>query len=438
MFNAGVGAARFCLKPFPHFPAFWVLSLWQCLSFSVAAAQPAAPVELTIEQAIDEALENNLGLLAERANLSIAEASTITAGLRPNPVLSFSTDSMNTKAINLGPPEIALRIDVPIETADKRQRRLEAAGYNRAIAEIQLLDAIRKVKLDVYQAGLNFLQAKAQLQLALSGLKLLEEFVDVNVSRVRAGSISVLELTRSRVAMLQFRSTVKRAELELATARTKLQNLLGRKLLSDKFEVVGALKEPLRIPSLDAPSLTELALTTRPDVKALERQVARSQAELKLQLALGKVDYTIGTEYRRQSFNHHNGANMVGLFFSVPIPLFSRNQGEIARVSAEQEQLRRQLEARKAEIAMEVRTAHEEFRSARALVESIENDVIALAEQARNGAAYAYRIGAATLIDFLDPQRAFNESMQSYLEAQVAYRRAMTQLNASVGQEVFP
>src|SRR3954447_25271736 len=45
---------------------------------------------LTIQQAIDEAVQSNLGLLAQRLDLSIAEAQVITAGLRPNPVASFS------------------------------------------------------------------------------------------------------------------------------------------------------------------------------------------------------------------------------------------------------------------------------------------------------------------------------------------------------------
>src|SRR5262249_8065765 len=122
-------------------------------------------------------------------------------------------------------------------------------------------------------------------------------------------------------------------------------------------------------PSQELTPLVELALATRPDWIALERQTARVQSDLKLQLAQGKVDYTLGSEYRRQGFN--SGANTLGVFFTIPIPLFNRNQGEIARVTGEHEQLVRQLEARKLEITLEIRIAWEEFRSARTLVESI-------------------------------------------------------------------
>jgi len=254
--------------------------------------------------------------------------------------------------------------------------------------------------------------------------------------RVAAGSISPLELTRSQVAMLQFRSTVKRAELTLLTAKTKLQNLLGRRSPIDDFDVLGDLKVPLHPFGVGLDTLQSTAIDSRPDVKALDLAQVRSQSELRLQLAQGKVDYTWGTEYRRQQ-GVNGMANTLGLFFSVPLPVFNRNQGEIARVRAEQEQLLRQIEALKAQVHTEVKAAYQEFRSARELVGSIESELLKPAEQARDTSAYVYRSGASSLIEFLDAQRAFNETMQSYHEAQAAYRRAVTQLNAIIGKEMI-
>src|SRR5215472_13344501 len=74
----------------------------------------------------------------------------------------------------------------------------------------------------------------------------------------------------------------------------------------------------------------------------------------------------------------------------------------------------------------------------RALVESIEQELLNGAEQARIISAYLYRTDASTLTDFLDTQRAYNETAQSYYEAQAATRRAAIHLNASVGKEVVP
>jgi len=70
-------------------------------------------------------------------------------------------------------------------------------------------------------------------------------------------------------------------------------------------------------------------------------------------------------------------------------------------------------------------------------VSSIEHDLIAPATSARDISTYTYRAGGTSLIELLDAQRAFNDTMQSYLDAQAGLRRAMARLNAAVGTEVM-
>ena len=421
---------------------FKTIGLAQSAAAETKPAGTTARSLISIDQAVDEALENNLDLLAQRVDLTIAETRLIAARLRPNPVLSLSGDHLDLlgtgfNEVNVGgPPEISSRVDFPIERGGKRQLRIATANYAKEIAAARLLDAIRKLKLDVVLGSIEVIQAKANLDLANDNLRTFEELVRTNSVRVNAGSIAPLDLTRSQVAMLQFRSSVKRAELALLTSKTRLQNLLGRRTPLDDFDILGELKIPLHPFSLEPESLQSAALDARPDVRVLDLTRARSQSELRLQLAQGKVDYTWGTEYRRQQ-GVNGMANTLGFFFSVPLPVFNRNQGEIARVRAEQEQWLRQIEALKAQIHTEVKTAYQEFRSARDLVESIEKDLLKPAQQARDISAYVYRSGASSLIEFLDAQRAFNETMQSYHEAQAAYRRAVTQLNATIGKEVI-
>jgi cobalt-zinc-cadmium efflux system outer membrane protein len=406
---------------------------------SSPAIAPSSVV--TVEQALDEAVQSNLRLFAERVNLTIAEAGLITARLRPNPVLSLSGDHMDwlgtgfNSRNNGGPPEISWRIDVPIERAGKREFRIETANLEKAAAEARLLDSIRSLRQEVALACIDVLQAKASVALANENLHAFEEIVRINEVKVRDGAIAPLELTRSQVAMLQFRATVKRSELELKTAKTKLQFLLGRKTATDNFEVTGELKTPLQPINQSLAALQDAAFVVRPDVIALERAQARSQADLKLQLAQAKVDLTWGVEYRRQE-GVNGRANTLGVFLSVPVPVFNRNQGEIARALAEGEQLGRQLEALKAQVRTEVQTAYAEFMTAQELVVSIEKELLTPAQQARDTVAYTYRAGAASLLEFLDAQRALNETRQSYLEAQASYRRATIKLNAALGREV--
>ena len=418
-----------------------LLLLVACCARGVAA-QNSSPAAITIEQAVAEAIQNNPGLLAERLGITVAETAVITAGLRPNPVLSYSNgylDWLGTRANpdnNAAPIETALRVDLPLERGHKRYLRLENAGFGRTIAEAKLADSFRRLRLEVTLACIDVMEAKARLALANDNLQSLDGIVRLNQTRLNGGAIAPVELTRSRVAMLQFRATVKTAELVLATARTKLQTLLGRSRDAGLVDVSGDLKVSLPAQSPDLRQIQAAALSLRPDLQAVRLDQTRSQAELRLQLAQGKVDYSVGWEYRRQQGVNGHG-NSLGLFFSAPLPVYNRNQGEIARVKAAQAQIRKSLYALESQINGEVTTAYQEFDTARQLVAEIERDLLQPSEEARTTTAYVYQAGATSLTDVLDAQRAFNETMSAYYGAQAAYRRAAIQLSSVVGQEVI-
>jgi cobalt-zinc-cadmium efflux system outer membrane protein len=170
-------------------------------------------------------------------------------------------------------------------------------------------------------------------------------------------------------------------------------------------------------------------------LRAIQLAQSRSIADLRLQEALGRIDYTVGAEYRRQQ-GLSGRSNSLGFFVSAPLPILNRNQGEIARAGAEGEQLVRQLAARRAQILGDVRSAYQEYATMRELVASIERDLLKPATSARDISTYTYKAGASTLLELLDAQRAFNDTMQSYVDAQAGLTRAVSKLNAAVGEEV--
>jgi cobalt-zinc-cadmium efflux system outer membrane protein len=181
--------------------------------------------------------------------------------------------------------------------------------------------------------------------------------------------------------------------------------------------------------------LKQLALASRPDLRTVQIDQARSQADLKLQVAQGKIDYTYGAEYRRQQ-SPSGRSNSLGFFFSAPLPMFNRNQGEIERAQSEHRQLEKSFDALREQVFGEVINAWQEYETARALVLEIERDLLAPSEEARSTVAYVYQAGASSLIDVLDSQRAYNETMSTYYAAQADYRRAASKLAAAVGEEV--
>ncbi|MEO8597177.1 MAG: TolC family protein [Candidatus Solibacter sp.] len=409
------------------------------LAAAAWAAQPAEtpPPTVTIAQAVQEAVDHNLNLLAERFNLSLADARMVTAKLRPNPVVSAGLDYIDmlrtfTPANAGGPTEYNLRTDFILERGGKRDRRIEVARDTREVAELQLLNTTRTLVMDVQNSFVDVQQAKDNLALARENLQVFQGIVDVNATRVRAGDLARVELVRTQVAALQFQNAVRLSEAKLTTASTRLQGLMGRTVPAPDFDVAGEMRRDADPVVLE--TLTAQALELRPDLLALRRDQARSQAEIRSQLAQGKVDFTVGAEYHREF--HNGNANALGVFFQAPLPVWNRNQGEIERARREQEQTLARLRAAEAGLRTEVRNAWTQYNTSRGLLESIERELLDQAREVRTTMEYSYRRGEASLVEFLDAQRAFNDARQSANEARADFARSLYTIDAISGKAV--
>jgi cobalt-zinc-cadmium efflux system outer membrane protein len=416
-----------------------------CL-FALAAMSPAqaqdrlsAPgtAALTVDQAVREALDRNLSLLAERYNVTVAQAAIVTASLRPNPVVTVSLMRPDKVLVDAGisPNEQVFHTDYLIERGGKRERRVEQATLARSVAELQLLNTTRALVLDVQNAFVDVQLATASLALANDNLGAFNNVVRINTERVRTGDLSKVELSRSQLAAVQFQNDVRRQETKLRVARNRLSTLIGRGPDGSTLEVTGELRH-------DTPSAPDLmtlrtrALATRPDLLAARSDQARSAADLRLQLANGKVDVTVSGEYHHQEGFDVSG-NSYGAFLSVPLPLFNRNQGDIARAKAQTQQLDTRVRALEIDVANDVATAVAEFTTARDIVDTIETQMLEQARSVRSATEYSYRGGEASFVEFLDAVRAFNDTMQSYNEARADYARSLYALD-SISAKVNP
>lgn len=407
-----------------------------CVCVLMLCARASAQPALTIDEAVKQALDHNLTLLAERYSVNVAEARVLAASLRPNPVFTYNL-MLPDSAIydnNVNPLENVFRGDVIIEGGGKRERRIEVAQAARSVAELQVLNTMRTIALDVQSAFVDVVLAKQNLTLAQESLQAFNDVVRVNVERVRTGDLSQVELSRSRLAALQFQNDVRQQESKLAIARNKLWTLIGR-TGGDLIDVTGDLRHEDE--RADLATLHERASRQRPDLLAMRRDQARSAADIRLQLAQGTIDYTVSGEYHRQRSPLAAG-NQYGLYLSVPVPLFNRNQGEVERARQEERQIEARIRALETDVSTDVDAAYQAYTASRDVVATIERDMLAQARDVRTTTEYSYRRGEASFVEFLDAVRAFNETMQSYNDARAEYARGLYALDAATGQSVTP
>ena len=378
-------------------------------------------------------------MAAEKLNVSVAEAREITARLRPNPVLTVSGQTLNilgaTYSPNtpLGPNQFNIHTDFPFERGHKREERVALAKEEKSLAELGVREVMRQVIASVQTAFVDVQQARENLSLAQDNMKRLDGVVAINEARLKAGDLAQVELDRSRVAALQYRTAVQQAQLQLDQAKIDLQQSMGRKQKSVSIEVAGDLRRDPATAPLE--EITRQALVRRPDYLGNQQSQARSRVDLRLQLANGKVDYNIGTEFTRQSAWGISG-NSVGVYFSVPLRVFNRNQGEIARAQREITLAGARSKALESSIETEVDKAYRQLTVSRQLLDGVENDILARALSVRDTTEYSYRRGEASLIEFLDAQRAFNDATQSFNDARANYARSLYLIDTVSGATV--
>src|SRR5882757_5861397 len=140
---------------------------------------------------------------------------------------------------------------------------------------------------------------------------------------------------------------------------------------------------------------------------------------------------SFGTEYRKQDATSH--ADTMGLFLQSPIPLFNRNQGEIARSQQALLQAQARTRAQRATVENDVDLALLENQTARTSLEKIESSMLGKARDVRSISEYSYKRGDIGFVDFLDAVRAYNDTMQSYNDARAEYARSLYGLDAATG-----
>jgi cobalt-zinc-cadmium efflux system outer membrane protein len=392
-----------------------------------ALALPAAaqvPLQrLTVDEAVAAALQHNPSLRAKTLELGSTQANEITAGLRPNPVASYLAEQLGNRNVD---SQQTVTLGQPIETGGKRRRRLESARAATAVTTEEIADARRQVILLVRKAFTDALVARATIELAEDNLKALDEVERLQRFRVERGDLSQLELLRLQVQRFAFERDATDARQAGETARIALRSTIGPAGVAESVEIVGALD--FRDVSLDPSTLRRRALEARPDLRAAEAAQAKARADVELARANAWWDFTPQLEYQRIGND-----NTVGVGISVPLRIFDRNQGEIARARSEVSRAAALRQAAATQALAEVDTAYAGVLVQRERVISLRDVYLPKATQARQTVEFAYRRGGVSLLDFLDAQRTYRETALEHLRALGNLRAAVDQLEAAIG-----
>jgi len=399
----------------------------------------ARPTKITLEQALELARQHNHGLLAARTVILQNQALEVQANVRPNPTFFtdweylplFSNPNGGLATYLQGSTEGDLGLSYLFERGQKRQHRLEAAQDTTAVTRATVSDNERTLGFQVAQLFINVQLAESTLELARLDLKSFQDTVNISKRQFDIGAISENDYLQIKIQLVQFQTDVEQAELSKTQALSDLRQQLGYESVPAEYDIADELE--YRPVAVQFDDLQKKALENRPDLKASQLGITAANSQYTLAKANGKQDFTVQGNY-----SHVNGIAAVTFSFSMPLPIFDRNQGNIAQTRYSIAQARENQKLTNGQVLTDVRDAYLGVQSNDKVVQIYRNGPLDDSKRSRDISEYAYRRGAIALLDFLNAERNYRATQLAYRQAVAAYMTSLEQLRQAVGSRSLP
>lgn len=393
-----------------------------------------------LDDAIARALDREPSLRAVRADIEVARGLRQQAGLRPNPTFTFERRDEPAGTDNL----TSVGIEWPLDLF-RRSARVQTAERGLEATQFAVTDRERVLVADVRTQYGAAAAAVRDVVVADDLVTTAHRQFEIVRARVDAGATPPLERDLLEVELRRFETERLLAAGRADAALVLLKQLLGMSP-DEPLQLRQTLETLVAGGTSGASPASSVAIAARPDVREAEARVTLADARIDQARREGRLDVSLYGTYMRmdagfpqQGFGATGALERVrGRFHYVAagamvmVPLFNRNQGQIAAAQAE----RSGAEARRAaaELAARAEVAAAQARDAQAqrAVGLYTGGMLRLARQNLDVVRQTFDLGRATVFDVLTEQRRYLEIEQAYTtalreawEARAALTRAL-------------
>ncbi len=408
-------------------------------------ADDGPPDGLTLDQAIELTIRNNLDLRAKSYEIPQAQADILNAGLRANPVFYADGQLVPYGRYNRDRPggqtQYDVNISYPFDLSQKRQARTLYATRAKRVIEAQYQDAVRTSIDNLYGSYVNVLAARQTVRYSKASVEGLTKLYEVTEELYRRDQNTRADVSRVQTQLEGAKVGLLDAEEGLRKAKRDLGVYLAISPdQAESIEVRGSI-EDLGSPLPPTDELIRMALAIRPDIVAYRLGIKSAEANVRLQLANRFTDvYVLYQPYTYQDNSPFGlkSPTSWALGVTVPLPIYNRNQGGIARAKLNVTQSQIELASIERQIMTDVQQALYEYQVTAKMVARIKNELIPAAKQVRDDTYRLYQGGEVNVIIFLNAQKEWQDTLKQFLDTVIRHRRAMLALNTVLGQRVLP
>lgn len=403
---------------------FSLLLLLGLCSIANAAAVKEPVDKLTLQTALNLALQANPDIAVAIREREATEGMKLQAAVRPNP--SVSTMIQDTRRVAR---ETTLQLNQELELGNKRSARMEVANlfYDKATIEIDK----KKVEThaNVVSAFYEVLAAQERLILAQSSLEIARLALDAATKRVKAGKSAPVEETKSKIAESRAKIELNQAATHLNSWRMRLAALWGNTLPA--FDRVAG--NVVYIPAIMPLSELSAMLENTPAIKLARIEVEARKAITKVERSKSIPNITISAGVIN---NQELGRNQALLGLSLPIPLFNRNQGNLHEAVSRKYKAQDKLIALKKKLEFNLSNQYQRLAAARQASESLRTEILPSAQSAFDAANKGFSAGKFSFLDMLDAQRTLFQAKSQYIQSLLAAHQAVAEIERVLGDVI--
>jgi len=385
---------------------------------------PASKRLVTLPDAVEIFLRQNLELVAARYDIETAEAEKLTARLRPNPQLSVGLSDL---PLNLSGPLIkeqtySYGISHTLELGGKRNKRIDVAEANSDLARGQFQMAVWQLTNDLKRKFYTVVLNQSLLNLARENEATFAEIVKHTAELVNAGEISGLDLERVEVEKLKFDTDVANSERDYEVALRDLRFVLGGDYRVMEIEVTGTIDyEPYQFSYAE---LRDKALAERPDLKAAQLSERAADANIRLQNAQRIPDLTLGGGVEQVPL----GTSTYTFGVGIALPVSDRNQGERAKALIEKRKAQTQSQLVTNQVLSDVDKAFVAFELQKRRVDLYRAGVITKVNDIQRLTEVALKAGESSTLELLDAIRTRRDTLASFYQTLFDYQMSLLDL----------
>ncbi|MBF0541453.1 MAG: TolC family protein [Nitrospirae bacterium] len=387
---------------------FFIVIVFVLLGVGALSAEDG----INLEQSLSAFYSNNYDILISKYEIDKAQADYIAARLIPNPNLSFNYSFIGLKGFpsTTDNTQTTLRVDQLIELGGKRGLRSDFASVTIEAVKLTQKDTVRLLLIGFYTLFFNINADILNAELAKEELKRFDRTLEIADRRFRAGFLSYVDYAKLKIARIDL-------ENNLSTLQAQMNNDI------EQFSFLLGSSTPLK-PSLSVredfsgnteDDLLQRAYQYRFDLLSIEKQINASEFNKQLAQSQAVPDITVGLEFETvEGWNNPS----IGFGISIPLPIFNRNQGEIARRQAELYQLQAERDKVKRQIVSDIRQALNNYSSSIHIFESYKSRKSDL-DDLKARSEKAFSLGGITILDLLDTEKTYRDFMTKYNQALV-------------------